>query len=178
MSLYHINFWNICCMLHIICLKIFLLTSNFHCHSHFFVAALYWYCNDWGFNRTKVTTKYRCNHWRSQPKHLEAHSQAKNLLQARSNGHSGAVFPHIFIPPKCCCERKICFKHIIKAKILPPYNAFPPQTLKLGYGPGGPKCLILGEQQYFVWDTTTQSTKWLDILNILWGHCPWLRLWV
>jgi len=24
---------------------------------------------------------------------------------------------------------------------------------------GGPKCLILGEQQYFLWDTTSQSTK-------------------
>jgi len=29
---------------------------------------------------------------------------------------------------------------------------------KLG-GFGGPKCLILGEQQYFVWDTASQSTK-------------------
>jgi len=24
---------------------------------------------------------------------------------------------------------------------------------------GGPKCVILGEQQYFVWDTASQSTK-------------------
>jgi len=34
--------------------------------------------------------------------------------------------------------------------------------------------LILGEQQYFVWDTAAQSTKFLDILKI-WGAkgpCP------
>jgi len=30
---------------------------------------------------------------------------------------------------------------------------------------GGSKCLILGEQQYFVGDTTS-STKWLDIPKI------------
>jgi len=45
---------------------------------------------------------------------------------------------------------------------------------------GGPKCLILGEQQYFVWDTASQSTKLLYVLNI-WGvwppRSPWLRLW-
>jgi len=33
----------------------------------------------------------------------------------------------------------------------------------------GTKCLILGDQQYFVWDTTSQSTKWIDILKI-WGY--------
>jgi len=36
---------------------------------------------------------------------------------------------------------------------------------------GGPKCLILGEQQYFVWDTASQSTKLLYVLNI-WGVWP------
>ena len=130
MSLYHINFWNICCMLHIICLKIFLLTSNFHCHSHFFVAALYWYCNDWGFNRTKVTTKYRCNHWRSQPTHLEAHSQAKNLLQARSNGHSGAVFPHIFYTPQMLLWKKNLFQTYHKSKNLTPLQCISPANFK------------------------------------------------
>ena len=36
---------------------------------------------------------------------------------------------------------------------------------------GRPKRLILGEQQYFVWDAASQSTKWLDMLKI-WGG-PW-----
>jgi len=31
--------------------------------------------------------------------------------------------------------------------------------------------LILGEQQYFLWDTASQSTKWLLIQKI-WGHDP------
>jgi len=35
----------------------------------------------------------------------------------------------------------------------------------------GPKHLILGKQQYFVWDTASQSTKWLDILKI-WEALP------
>jgi len=30
----------------------------------------------------------------------------------------------------------------------------------------GSKYLILGEQEYFVWDTASLSTKWLDILKI------------
>jgi len=37
----------------------------------------------------------------------------------------------------------------------------------------GSKCLISGEQQYFVWDTASRSTKWLDMLNILEGTDPW-----
>ena len=36
---------------------------------------------------------------------------------------------------------------------------------------GGPKCLVLDEQQYFVWDTAYQITKWVDMLNI-WGAWP------
>ena len=36
---------------------------------------------------------------------------------------------------------------------------------------GGTKCLILGEQQYFFWDTASQSAKWLLILKI-WGASP------
>jgi len=42
------------------------------------------------------------------------------------------------------------------------------------------KCRILGEQQYFVWDTAFQSAKWLDILKIVGTWTlgpPWLRLW-
>ena len=35
---------------------------------------------------------------------------------------------------------------------------------------GGAKCLILGEQQYFVWDTASQSTKWLNTLKIVGGY--------
>ena len=33
------------------------------------------------------------------------------------------------------------------------------------------KCLTLGEQQYFVWDTASLSTKWRGILKI-WGALP------
>jgi len=41
----------------------------------------------------------------------------------------------------------------------------------------GAKCLILGEQQYFVGDTASQSTKLLNMLNILGGVLAhWLRL--
>jgi len=32
------------------------------------------------------------------------------------------------------------------------------------------------QQQYFVWDTASQSTNWLDIPKIG-GGPPWLRLW-
>ena len=45
---------------------------------------------------------------------------------------------------------------------------------------GGPKCLILDEQQYFVWDTASQSTKWLHMLTIweAWAlGPPSLHLW-
>jgi len=31
--------------------------------------------------------------------------------------------------------------------------------------------LTLGEQQYFVWDTASQSTKLLDVLKV-WGAWP------
>ena len=44
-------------------------------------------------------------------------------------------------------------------------------------GVASPKCLILREQQYFVWDTASQSTKWLDMLKIWGDMAPWLRLW-
>ena len=39
---------------------------------------------------------------------------------------------------------------------------------------GGPKCLTLGEQQYFCLDAASQSTKWLDMLKIwgLWSPGP------
>jgi len=36
-----------------------------------------------------------------------------------------------------------------------------------------PKCLILGEPQYFVWDTVTESIKWLDIRKIGGNMAPW-----
>jgi len=36
----------------------------------------------------------------------------------------------------------------------------------------GQKCLIVGEQQYLVWDTACQSTKWLDMLKFF---RAWLR---
>ena len=37
---------------------------------------------------------------------------------------------------------------------------------------GGPKCLIVGEQQYFVCDTVYQSPKWLDMLKKLKNIAP------
>ena len=37
---------------------------------------------------------------------------------------------------------------------------------------GWPQCFILSEQHYFVWDTASQSTKWLYMLKILGGHGP------
>jgi len=41
-------------------------------------------------------------------------------------------------PPKFVVPRKICFKHAIKTKILPPKMYFAPQSLKPDYGPGFP----------------------------------------
>jgi len=42
----------------------------------------------------------------------------------------------------------------------------------------GAKCLILGEQQYFVWYAGSQNTKCLYMLKI-WGvHGPLLPLWL
>ena len=35
------------------------------------------------------------------------------------------------------------------------------------------KCLIFGEQQYFYWNTASQSTKWPDMPNIFGGISPW-----
>ena len=49
---------------------------------------------------------------------------------------------------------------------------------------GGPKCLILGEQHYFVSKNASQSTKWLYFLKIWggrWPLCPSLAtpmLWI
>jgi len=43
---------------------------------------------------------------------------------------------------------------------------------------GGPKCLILGEKHYFVWDTASKTTKWLYVPKIfgVWPPwSPWLR---
>jgi len=38
--------------------------------------------------------------------------------------------------------------------------------------------LTLSDQQYFVWDTASQSTRRQKMLEI-WGHgFPWLRLWM
>ena len=50
--------------------------------------------------------------------------------------------------------------------------------VKARYSPRGvgDKMLTLGKQHYFVWDTASQSTKWLDMLKILGGTfmycCP------
>ena len=41
-----------------------------------------------------------------------------------------------------------------------------PKTLR------GPNLLTLNEQQYFVWDTGSQNTKWQDMLEILTGCTP------
>jgi len=40
----------------------------------------------------------------------------------------------------------------------------------------GPKFMILGEQQCFVWDAASQSTKWLDMLNIWRAMGRWVPL--
>jgi len=37
----------------------------------------------------------------------------------------------------------------------------------------GENHLTLTEQQYFVWDTSSQSTKWQDILEIQGAWLPW-----
>ena len=37
----------------------------------------------------------------------------------------------------------------------------------------GAKCSTFGEQQYFVWDAASQSTKWLNMLWNLVGIAPW-----
>jgi len=41
-----------------------------------------------------------------------------------------------------------------------------------------PKCLILVEQQYFVWDTASQNTKWTDMLKVWGGMPPWASIWL
>jgi len=38
---------------------------------------------------------------------------------------------------------------------------------------GGPNTLTLSEQQYFVWDTASQSTKPQDMLDIWGPWAPW-----
>ena len=40
----------------------------------------------------------------------------------------------------------------------------------------GEECLTLGEHLYFLWDTASQSKKWLDMLKNWGGKAPWLRL--
>jgi len=37
----------------------------------------------------------------------------------------------------------------------------------------GTKCLVLGEQQHFVWDTGSQSTKWRDMLKSAYSCNIW-----
>jgi len=36
----------------------------------------------------------------------------------------------------------------------------------------GPNRLTISEQQHFVWDTASLSTKWQDMLEIQWGMAP------
>jgi len=55
-------------------------------------------------------------------------------------------------------------------------NTMPSQWRSQTKRSGGPKCLILGEQQYFIWDTASQSTKLLTILKIGKGMAPWAPL--
>jgi len=53
-----------------------------------------------------------------------------------TGGHSGAVPPKFLLcPPKFSCSQKICFKNVIKTKIVPPKNVFypsKPQNLATG----------------------------------------------
>jgi len=37
---------------------------------------------------------------------------------------------------------------------------------------GGAKCMISGEQHYFLWKNVSQSTKWLYFPEIFGGHGP------
>jgi len=39
---------------------------------------------------------------------------------------------------------------------------------------GGPKLMTLGDQQYFVWDTASQSRKLRDMQKKLGGMTHWL----
>ena len=65
--------------------------------------------------------------------HLPEASSVLARPVATGGGHSGAVLPQIFVPPKLFCVQKNCFKHI-KTKVLPhTKNSF---YLKPGYGPG------------------------------------------
>jgi len=50
-------------------------------------------------------------------------------------GIRGQRPPNIFVPPNCVVARKICFKNIIKTKILPSKNVFCPPNLETGYRP-------------------------------------------
>jgi len=61
--------------------------------------------------------------------------------QARRHGGAfGAVTPNLFCAlPSFVVLRKICFKHMIKTKIVRLQMYFAPQTLKPGYGPGSAK---------------------------------------
>jgi len=54
------------------------------------------------------------------------------LLQARSHGGSfgGSPPKNFFCDPKISCSQKICFKNMIKTKIVPPKNVFCPFKLQ------------------------------------------------
>jgi len=57
---------------------------------------------------------------------------------ATGGAFGGIALQNFFrAPPYFVVHRKICFKHIVKAKILPPKKCIVPhQILKPGYGPG------------------------------------------
>ena len=57
------------------------------------------------------------------------------VLTLSHRGHSCAVAPTFFCPPKFFVPRKSCFNCVIKIKTLPPLKCvLPLQTVKPGYG--------------------------------------------
>ena len=89
-------------------------------------------------------------------------------MPADAVGHAGAVAPKSFLwPPNFVVLSKICFKHLIKIKIFPHKNVFPPpQTLKPGYGPGSAKIVsVIRIFQYETYSASRCSITQLFFMN-------------
>jgi len=73
-----------------------------------------------------------------------------NLQRFTSSYDSECAFPHVTVD----------LRHL--SQVVQRYSgsvAQPAQYVFGGQKFGGPKCLILGEQQYFLWGTASQSAK-------------------
>jgi len=97
-------------------------------------------------------------------------------VQARSHGGAfGAVLPQIYFVflclPNFVAPRKICFKLIVKAKILPPQKCIVPhQILKPGYGPGSvsrPTRLTVATHTLFA----SLITRFTPSMDVTWASC-------